>query len=83
MTKVVAGEYVTIIKSGVFNGRRVETGSKGRVIRIIPGSGSQSMRNKTYAEIFLLGSAGNEVARIQLPSWWLRPRSVLDDFAEI
>lgn len=83
VAKVSEGEYVTIIKSGKFGGHTVESGRKGRVIRLISGAGSKSMRNKTWAQIELLGEAGNVVAHIELPAWWLRPRSVLDDFADI
>jgi hypothetical protein len=83
VAKIEVGEYVTIIKAGTFRGRVFESGSKGRVVRVIKGAGSKSMRNKTYAEIDLLGGGGNVVDRIELPAWWLRPRSVLDDFADI
>lgn len=83
MVKAVVGDYVTITKAGKFGGHPVEPGCKGRVIQLNRGGGSPSMRNKTWAEIDLLDAAGNVVARIELPLWWLQPRSVLDDFADI
>ena len=81
MNRPVVGEYATIIKAGEFDGHKVKPGDRARVVKI---DQHYSTRNKKFwAFVDLIGAAGNTYARIKVPLWWLRPRSILDDLAEV
>ena len=82
MDKVRPGEYVTILKSGDFwsgdksRRHKVSEGDRARVLLVM------GTAKKRWALVDLVGKSGNVYGRIRIPSWWLRPRSVLDDLAE-
>jgi hypothetical protein len=78
---VVAGDQVVITREGKFGKGatvRVAAGTKGRVVSISPAGGKKRW---SYVEVY--GEAGNIIGVFRIPAWWLRPRSVLDDLAEI
>ena len=80
MINVVAGDQVVITKAGQFGqGARVmvAAGTKGRVVQVSNGG------KKSWAQVEVYGKAGNIIGVFRIPAWWLRPRSVLDDLAEI
>jgi len=81
MINVVPGDQVVITKGGEFGSSNkvvVAAGTKGRVIGIASGSGK-----KRWAQVEVYGKAGNIIGVFRIPAWWLRPRSILDDLAEI
>jgi hypothetical protein len=80
MAKVVVGEYATITKGGEFDGHKVNPGDRAKVMEFHEHYSTNN--KKVWATVDLVGTAGNVYARIKMPSWWLRPRSILDDLAE-
>lgn len=83
LAKIGPGDYVVVIKPGVFSDQTIAAGSRGRVLNIVRGFGSRAMKNKSYALVDIQNDDGETTARIRIPVWWLRPRNVLDDLADI
>jgi len=81
MNRPAPGEYATIIKAGKFGAHTVKPGDRARVVQYQDRTVSKNRR--VWALVDLVGVAGNSYGRINMPLWWLRPRSVLDDLAEI
>ena len=89
MPKVKPGEYVTFTKGGKFvdfraGDRRqviVEPGDRARVIQFT----RTHDKKKIWCgvQLFDRGSIGVVIALIDVPSWWLQPRTILDDLAEV
>ena len=82
MNRPVSGEYVTIIKSGEFDGHKVKPGDRAKVVTLQDRTTTPNHK-RVWAVVDLIGAAGNTHGRVKMPLWWLRPRSVLDDLAEI
>lgn len=80
MPHVAPGDYATIIKAGEFEGHKVKPGDRAVVLEFHEHYSTNN--KKVWATVDLMGAAGNVHARIKIPSWWLRPRSLLDDIAE-
>ena len=82
MINVVTGDEVVFIKAGRFGPKETEiaVGARGRVVSISP-PGSRSKKTKAWVQVY--GAGGNSIGPFNVPGWWLRPRSVLDDLAEI
>lgn len=80
MARPVPGEYATIIKEGKFGAYTVQPGDRAKVISLTKHYSTKN--KKVWALVDLVGAAGNSYGRINIPLWWLIPRSVLDDLAE-
>lgn len=84
MIQVKPGDRVAVTREGVFKTPTgeitVKVGQRGRVLEMA----SRSHRNKKiWAKVEIFGEKGNVIARINMPGWWLVPRTVLDDLAEV
>ena len=82
MINVVPGDQVVIIKAGRFLTPAGEIiipiGTKGQVYSVASGKGK-----KRWALVEIYADNTKITGRIRMPAWWLRPRSILDDLAEI
>lgn len=78
------GEYATLIRGGSFNQDHchlkavVETGTRCKVLQ----PSRTFNRKKIWVWVHVLDEFGQEVTIIEVPWWWLRPRSILDDIVE-
>jgi hypothetical protein len=83
MIQVKLGDRVTIMKGGTFKTTSgeitVKSGYRARVLDLR----ARSSKKKIWAEVELFGVKGNAIGRICVPGWWLEPRTILDDLAEV
>lgn len=85
MIQVKTGDRVAIKRGGAFvtdTGREIATkpGQRGVVLRMERRSNSNK---KIWAQVDVLSSRGTSLGRVFIPGWWLEPKTVLDDLAEV
>lgn len=83
--KVKAGDRVAIMREGTFKthtGKEFTTtpGQRGRVVQL---ESRSAHKKKIWALVEVYDAKGRIIARTHIPGWWLEPKSVLDDLAEV
>jgi hypothetical protein len=82
--KVKVGDRVAIMREGKFKVSSgvfvTRFGQRGLVLKL---ESRSNRKKKVWAYVDVYGDGGNSIGRIYVPGWWLEPRSILDDLAEV